>query len=67
MNFLTGKSKIHYFPQAQTQPEIHFIRLPESMIEQLKVLANKRDMPYQLLVKAYLSDKISQELNHLPS
>ena len=37
------------------------------MIEQLKVLANKRDMPYQSLVKAYLSDKISQELNHIPS
>jgi len=32
------------------------------MIEQLKVLANKKDVPYQSLVKFYLSEKIHEEL-----
>lgn len=31
------------------------IRLPESMIEELKLLANKRDVPYQSLLKIFLS------------
>ncbi len=39
------------------------IRLPESMIEELKVLANKRDVPYQSLLKIFLSERISSELH----
>lgn len=38
------------------------IRLPESMIERLKILANKRDVPYQSLLKMYVADKIEEEL-----
>ncbi len=38
------------------------IRLPEAMIERLKVLANKRDVPYQSLLKMYVADKIEEEL-----
>jgi predicted DNA binding CopG/RHH family protein len=38
------------------------LRLPESMLEELKLLANKRDVPYQSLVKVFLSDRIEQEL-----
>jgi len=40
------------------------IRLPESMIEELKVLANKRDVPYQSLLKIYISERIDAELHH---
>ena len=39
------------------------IRLPESMIEELKVLANKRDVPYQSLLKIFLSERINSELH----
>ncbi len=39
------------------------LRLPEMMIEELKVLANKRDIPYHSLLKIYLSEKIDQELH----
>ena len=39
------------------------IRLPESMIEELKVLANKRDVPYQSLLKIFLSERINSEIN----
>jgi len=38
------------------------IRLPESMIEELKVLANKRDVPYQSLLKTFLADRIQTEI-----
>jgi predicted DNA binding CopG/RHH family protein len=39
------------------------IRLPESMIEELKVLANKGDVPYQSLLKIFLAERINSELN----
>lgn len=37
------------------------IRLPESLIAELKTLANKKDVPYQSLVKIYLSEKVKEE------
>jgi len=40
------------------------LRLPESMTEQLKLLANKRDIPYQSLLKMFLSEKIREEFNY---
>jgi len=38
------------------------LRLPESMIEELKLLANKKDVPYQSLLKIFLAEKIGEEL-----
>jgi predicted DNA binding CopG/RHH family protein len=38
------------------------IRLPESMIEHLKVLANKRAVPYQSLLKMFVADRLEEEL-----
>jgi predicted DNA binding CopG/RHH family protein len=37
------------------------IRLPESLLEELKLLANKRDVPYQSLLKIFLAERIAQE------
>ena len=37
------------------------IRLPESLIAELKTLANKRDVPYQSLVKMFLAEKVKEE------
>ena len=34
----------------------------ESMLEELNLLANKRDVPYQSLLKIFLSEKIHEEL-----
>ncbi|MBA4417781.1 MAG: hypothetical protein C0392_07710 [Syntrophus sp. (in: bacteria)] len=49
---------------ANLKPSVKTIslRLPESMLEELKLLANKRDVPYQSLAKVFLSDRIEQEL-----
>ncbi|QWR78739.1 BrnA antitoxin family protein [Candidatus Magnetomonas plexicatena] len=38
------------------------LRLPESMIAELKLLAHKKDVPYQALLKMFLSEKIAEEL-----
>ena len=38
------------------------LRLPESMIEELKLLANKRDVPYQSLMKIFLAERIEKEI-----
>ena len=38
------------------------LRLPQSMIEELKLLANKRDVPYQSLLKIFLAERIEEEL-----
>lgn len=38
------------------------LRLPEHMLAELKLLANKRDVPYQSLMKMFLAERINQEL-----
>lgn len=39
------------------------LRLPESMIADLKLLANQRDVPYQSLLKMFVADRIREELS----
>jgi predicted DNA binding CopG/RHH family protein len=34
------------------------LRLPVSLLERIKIAANKRDVPYQSLIKAWLAEKI---------
>jgi len=41
------------------------LRLPEHMIAELKFLANKRDVPYQSLLKLFLADRLEEELRRL--
>ena len=43
------------------------LRLPELMIEELKLLANKHDIPYQSLMKIYLAERIQHELKSMGS
>jgi predicted DNA binding CopG/RHH family protein len=38
------------------------LRLPEQLLAELKLLANKRDVPYQSLLKMFLAEKVRQEL-----
>ena len=37
------------------------VRLPESMLADLKILANKKDVPYQSLLKIFLDERIKRE------
>jgi predicted DNA binding CopG/RHH family protein len=51
---------------ARLRPSVKTIsvRLPEMMVEELKLLANKKDVPYQSLLKMFLSERIEAELEH---
>jgi predicted DNA binding CopG/RHH family protein len=57
-----SKAKRILFPKLKPSTRTISIRLPESLIEHLKVLANKRDVPYQSLLKMLLSEKVAEEL-----
>lgn len=34
------------------------LRLPVSLLERIKIAANKRDVPYQSLIKTWLAEKV---------
>jgi predicted DNA binding CopG/RHH family protein len=38
------------------------LRLPVLMLEEIKLLANKRDVPYQSLIKVFLAERLEEEL-----
>ena len=50
------------FPNLKPSTATISLRLPASMLEGLKVLANKRDVPYQSLLKVFLAERIEREL-----
>jgi predicted DNA binding CopG/RHH family protein len=56
-----SKGKIVEFEKLK--PSVHSIslRLPDSLIGKLKILANKKDVPYQTLLKIYLSERVAKE------
>jgi predicted DNA binding CopG/RHH family protein len=37
------------------------VRLPVAMVEDLKILANQRDVPYQSLLKVFLAERLERE------
>jgi predicted DNA binding CopG/RHH family protein len=59
-----SKAKRAVFPNLKPSTKTISLRLPESMIAALKVLANKRDVPYQSLLKVFLAEKVEEELRH---
>lgn len=57
-----AKAKKVKFPNLKPSIRSISLRLPESMINDLKILANKRDVPYQSLLKILLAEKIKEEM-----
>ncbi len=57
-----SKAKRVLFPKLKPSTKTISIRLPESLIEHLKLLANKRDIPYQSLLKMFLVERVEEEL-----
>lgn len=50
------------FPNLKPSTRTISVRMPESMLDELKLLANKQDVPYQSLIKMFLRERIDQEL-----
>ena len=56
------KAKKVTFPRLKPSTRTISLRLPELMLEEIRLLANKRDVPYQSLMKVFLAEKIGEEL-----
>jgi predicted DNA binding CopG/RHH family protein len=50
------------FPQLKPTTKSISLRLPLPMLNEIRLLANKRDVPYQSLIKMFLHERIDQEL-----
>ncbi len=46
------------FPNLKPSTKAISLRLPVSLLEQIKIAANKRDVPYQSLIKMWLAEKV---------
>ncbi len=57
------KTKKIVFSDLKPSVKTISLRLPESLLEEIKLLANKRDVPYQSLMKIFLSERIKKELS----
>ena len=62
--FDMSRSKKVFFPNLKPSVKTISLRLPEDMLAMLKQLANKRDVPYQSLLKVFLAERIEAELTH---
>ncbi len=56
------------FPNLKPSTRSISLRLPESLLDALRQMANERDVPYQSLIKMILQDRIERDLKsrHLP-
>ena len=53
-----SKAKRVRFPNLKPSTRAISIRLPVDLLERIKMAANKRDVPYQSLIKVWLSEKV---------
>lgn len=50
------------FPKLKPSTKTISLRMSESMLNEIRLLANKRDIPYQSLIKIFLQERIDREL-----
>ena len=55
------KAEVAVFPNLKPTTKTISLRLPVWMLDNLKVAANKRDVPYQSLIKMFLKDRLDAE------
>ena len=57
-----SKAETATLPNLKLSTKTISLRLPQFMLDYLKTMANKRDVPYQSLIKVILNDKIEGEM-----
>jgi predicted DNA binding CopG/RHH family protein len=55
------RAKRASFPRLRPSTRTISLRLPEALLADLKILANKQDVPYQSLLKIFLAERIRKE------
>ncbi|MBU0951231.1 MAG: BrnA antitoxin family protein [Elusimicrobia bacterium] len=58
-----SKAKKVILPNLKPSSKSIPIRFPVPLLERIKVLANKNNIPYQSLIKTYLADRIEKEFH----
>ena len=58
-----SKAKRVVFPNLKPSTKTITIRVPEYLLHSLKAIANKKDVPYQSLLKIFLDEKVKEEFN----
>jgi len=53
-----GKAQTVSLPNLKLSTTTISLRLPEGLLDRIKIEANKRDMPYQSLIKAWLAEDV---------
>jgi predicted DNA binding CopG/RHH family protein len=53
-----SKAELVRFPNLKPSTIAISLRLPVSLLEQIKIAANKCDVPYQSLIKIWLAEKV---------
>ena len=56
-----SKARRAVFPNLKPTTTPISVRLPQTLLLELKRLANERDVPYQSLMKVYLAERVAQE------
>ena len=56
------KARRLVMPNLKPTMKVISLRIPDTLLAELKLLANKKDVPYQSLLKLFLSERIQQEL-----
>ena len=57
-----SKARRAVFPNLKPTHKSISLRLPLFMLNKIKLLANKKDVPYQSLMKVFLAEKVKEEL-----
>ncbi|OGY09418.1 MAG: hypothetical protein A2782_01190 [Candidatus Blackburnbacteria bacterium RIFCSPHIGHO2_01_FULL_43_15b] len=58
-----SKARHVVFPNLKPSTRVVTFRAPQGLIDHLKVIANKKDVPYQSLIKIYLDEKVREEMS----
>lgn len=53
-----SKARLAAFPNLKPSTKTISLRLPEHLLDAIKVAANARDVPYQSLIKVWLQEKV---------
>ena len=56
-----SRAKRVRLPNLKPSTKTISLRLPEALLERIKIEANKRDMPYQSLIKAWLAEQVNPD------
>jgi len=59
--FDLSKARRVQFPNLKLSTTSISLRLPQGLLDRIKIAANKRDVPYQSLIKVWLTEKVDAD------